>query len=805
MSSQFPSFVNDSLLRIMSKNNAIAYLKTSHSSGVLLESGGSLKNFNIEKCQLGQPVTDSVPLLIVFLPLSEEYSYISAVDNPPGNHMDIHLFQDSQYDWIIFQDKTTDLSWRRVAQQKNNELALIRLKQEQQEQTDLIDENISFFELCNILPFEMINDHTFIQLTPTPDFFIIEFPECFSLHGKIDLIDKFPFLESFLYEAKVAWNSLDTQVRQRSGPWMAQSVTGEDLAFEATAMAWKGKKLLLLEYMNGHYRDQHHLLQMGREEVLLRQQADSANRAKSSFLANMSHEIRTPMNGVLGMIELLLNLPLDSEARSLAKMAYLSAESLLSIINDILDFSKIEANKLQLEMCEFNLPELLENTLAVIAPQADKKELHLKSEFSSQLPTYVKGDATRIRQILVNLLGNAIKFTEQGEVCLKAELQEADENYFTIRFAVLDTGPGISIEMQKDIFNAFVQAKNSINRVHGGTGLGLAISKQLVELQGGNLTLQSQLGEGSCFSFILPLKVVDSLSIETADKVKEGKNLVEKTLVEKSLIKTAHILLVEDSPVNQSVATHMLKNLGFQSTVVANGLLAVEAVGKVHYDLILMDCHMPVMDGFSSAETIRQEELIDPSIPIIALTADVLQGIQEKCKRSGMNDYLSKPFKQKQLLNILNQWLPAINSNSQEHRPQFSRSTKLDNPIEFNVKPDRDHSVIDESMLGQFIDEGKPQLVIKLIQIYLENAPVQVDRLLQFFATKQWQELRKQAHRLKSSNAYLGAINLSALFNELEKSDDNYLQQNTQLLVQQINQDFKPVLNTLKQQLDRLK
>lgn len=797
MSSQFPPFINDSLLKILQENSAIAYLKSNHTTGILRESGGNLECFALENCQQGHSVADSIPLLTEFLPLSEAYSYLPAVEFKPGKYMDIHLFQDSHYDWIIFQDKTSDLSWRKIAQQKNNELTL--LKQEQQEQRDLLNEEISFFDLYNIFPFEMLNEHTFIQLTPTPDFFTIEFPRCFSLHGKIDLVEKFPFLESFLYEEQDAWDSLDSQSRLRSGPWMEQSLTGEDLAFEATAMIWKGKKLLLLEYMNGHYRDQHHLLQMGREEVLLRQQADSANRAKSSFLANMSHEIRTPMNGVLGMIELLLNLPLDSEARSLAKMAHLSAESLLSIINNILDFSKIEANKLQLEIFEFNLPELLDNTLAIIAKQADKKKLLLNSKFSSQLPAYVKGDATRIRQILINLLGNAIKFTESGEVCLKVQCLEQDEHNVAILFAVLDTGPGISTEKQKDVFNAFVQADNSINRVHGGTGLGLAISKQLVELQGGKLILQSQPGQGTCFSFILSLEAVDKLSMKTTHKVKE-----DKSIVEKMLLNTIHILLVEDSPVNQSVATHMLKNLGCQSTVVENGQLAVQAVSKNHYDLILMDCHMPVMDGFKSAKTIRQQQLIDPTIPIIALTADVLQGIKDKCKRSGMNDYLSKPFKQKQLLSILNQWLPVIDSQSQQHKPQFSRTEKLVKSTEHPIDPDRIHSVIDASVLGQFLDDGKTELVIDLIKLYLENAPEQVNKLLQFFEKKQWQELRNQAHRLKSSNAYLGAINLAALFNELENSDDHYLQQNTQLLVQQINQDSKAVLNTLKQQLEGL-
>ncbi len=790
MSSQFPSFIKESLFKILLQNSAIAYLKTSHEKGILLASGGSLTRFNLQNCPSGKPVVEHVRILTELLPLSEEYAFFSTADSQADNPMDIHLFHDSDNDWIIFQEKTADLSWQDIALKKNNELT--QAKQDR-DKTDLIVDNINFFDLYNILPFEMIDEQTFIQLSPTPAFFNTEFPDCFSLHRKINLIERFPFLESFLYEARDVWNLEDNLSRQKSGPWMEQSVRGEELAFEATATCWQGKKLMLLEFMNGHYHDQHYFLQIGREEVLLKQQADSANRAKSLFLANMSHEIRTPMNGVLGMIELLLSSQLDSRAHSLAKMAYTSAESLLGIINNILDFSKIEANRLQLEIRAFNLPEFLDNTIAIISHQAEQKNLTLNFEFSAQLPGYVKGDITRIRQTLINLLGNAVKFTEQGEVHLKVDVLEKSDNKYAIRFAVSDTGPGISPDKQKDIFNTFVQADNSVNRVYGGTGLGLAIAKHLVDLHGGQLKLESRLGEGSCFSFILRLEAVAGLSLESI-------NADEQTsIVEKALINSADILLVEDNLVNQVVASHMLKNLGFQATVVENGQLAVDAASKNHYDLILMDCHMPVMDGFSSAKTIRQQQLVDPSVPIIALTADVLKGIQEKCRHSGMNDYLSKPFKQKQLLSMLNKWLGLSDRKPRQNR---TISVKSPNP---DKHPGNSHSVIDESVLGQFIDAGKPELVINIIQLYLNNSPEQVNNLPLLFEQQQWQELRQQAHRLKSSNAYLGAINLSKLCDTLENADDNYLEQNGRFLIKQIKQEFIQVLDVLTQQLARLK
>lgn len=388
--------------------------------------------------------------------------------------------------------------------------------------------------------------------------------------------------------------------------------------------------------------------------------AQAASQAKSIFLANMSHEIRTPMNGVLGMTEMLLHDGrLGEREQRFAQMANQSAQSLLCIINDILDFSKIEAGRMQLSEEDFDLRGLLNDCLGLIAGEAHRKGLALIADFSPNLPPRVHGDAQRLRQVLINLLGNAVKFTERGEVRLRARVQTQAESRLDLQLEVEDTGLGIAPDQQRIVFNAFEQADGSSTRRHGGTGLGLAITRQLVTLMGGEIDLSSELDQGSCFRVRLQLAVAADAPPSADLSAGPGATVPAPAAAGSKTRPESAILLVEDNPVNQELARSMLSFLGHRVDVAADGREALARLAYIRYDLVLMDCHMPGMDGFVAAtETRRLERTLErPPVPIIALTADVQHGTEARCREAGMDGYLSKPFDLAQLRSILEQWL----------------------------------------------------------------------------------------------------------------------------------------------------
>jgi signal transduction histidine kinase/ActR/RegA family two-component response regulator len=385
---------------------------------------------------------------------------------------------------------------------------------------------------------------------------------------------------------------------------------------------------------------------------LARDTAFRAAQAKTEFLANMSHEIRTPMNAVLGTAAMLLESGLDDEQRSLAETIGRSGRDLLTIINDLLDFSRLEAGKLRVETIPFDLHETVRNVIALLTPKAEAKQIRLGVKLADGTPVMVQGDAGRLRQVLTNILDNAIKFTEHGFVMLLVGSAEDEPHPRPVRFVIRDSGIGIPPAKLDAVFEKFTQADSSTTRKYGGTGLGLTICRQLTELMGGRIWAESTVGAGSTFTVALPLAAPVS-----------GDAVAESGADDVPARFTGRVLLAEDYPANQRIARWMLEKLGLEVDLAPDGRQALAKLESGQYDAVLMDCQMPELDGYEATRAIRASSASYRAIPVIAMTAAALPSDRERCLASGMSDYVSKPVQPKELARVLARWLRATSGD----------------------------------------------------------------------------------------------------------------------------------------------
>ena len=520
---------------------------------------------------------------------------------------------------------------------------------------------------------------------------------------------------------------------------------------------------------------------MAEQELISnKKMVEEAAKMKEQFLANMSHEIRTPMHGIIGLTDLLCKSNLDNEQKEYLDAIRDSTDNLLVIINDILDISKIEAGKLSFETISFNLCNVIKSNIDLLKAKAEEKKLHISCSCSSKIPTTLKGDRVRLGQVLINLIGNAIKFTEKGSINIHVDLVKEEESFVTLQFVISDTGIGIPEERLKSIFDSFTQASEDTTRKYGGTGLGLAIVKRLIELQDGNIEVESKVGSGTKFKFTLSYLKDLNVNHNSGAEI----NLPEKNLGE------IKVLLVEDNKINSLITSKILLDWGVELDEAVNGKEGIEMMKKENYDLILMDIQMPEMNGYEASRYIRKN-LADPhnKIPILAMTAHASREEKEKCLECGMNDYISKPFNPVDLKKKITS-LAGKKINDQPSKKKEKVTSKKE-----------DDKLVNLDLLKTMSGENN-DFVKEFIGIFLTSTPQSIVMLLDFIKKKDWENICQSAHKLKPTFAYVGLKDLgedAARIEELAKSKTGMEEIIT--LAERLNHHCKKAVSQLEHEL----